>query len=53
MKRFNTHESAVERKLDRIIELLTIQPRNVEHDDERMAHIRKQYLAAMKRREEE
>ena len=53
MKRYNRHERAVERKLDEIIKLLTTQPRNTEHDDERMAIIREQYKEAMKLRDEE
>lgn len=52
MKRYNRHERAVERKLDEIIKLLTTQPRNTEHDDERMAIIREQYKEAMKLRYE-
>ena len=53
MKRYNRHERAVERKLDEIIKLLTTQPRNIKHDDERMAIIREQYKEAMKLRDEE
>ena len=43
MKKINRHEIAVERKLDQIIELLSTQPRNVKHDDERMAHLRNEF----------
>lgn len=52
MKRFNRHERAVERKLDEIIKLLTTQPRDTQHDDERMAIIREQYKEAMRLRYE-
>ena len=53
MSRYNRHERAVERKLDEIIKLLTTQPRNTEHDDERMAIIREPYKEAMRLRDEE
>ena len=53
MKRYNRHERAVERKLDEIIKLLTTQPRNTEHDEERMAIIKEQYKEAMRLRDEE
>tara|TARA_A100001391_G_scaffold203064_1_gene194383 strand:+ start:172 stop:363 length:192 start_codon:yes stop_codon:yes gene_type:complete len=52
MKRFNRHERAVERKLDEIIKLLTTQPRNTEHDDERMAIIKEKYKESLRLRYE-
>ena len=51
MKRYPAHERAVERKLDEIIKLLQQQPRNTEHDDERMAIIKHQYMEAMRKRD--
>ena len=44
MKIYNRHERAVERKLDEIIKLLTTQPRNRKHDDERIEFLKKQYM---------
>tara|TARA_R100001510_G_C7585220_1_gene156798 strand:+ start:539 stop:709 length:171 start_codon:yes stop_codon:yes gene_type:complete len=44
MKRYDRHERAVERKLDEIIKLLTTQPRDRKHDDERIEFLKKQYM---------
>lgn len=44
MKRYNRHERAVERKLDEIIKLLSTLQRDTKHDEERIAHLKKQYM---------
>ena len=52
MKRYNRHERAVERKLDEIIKLLTTQPRNRKHDDERIEFLKKQYMKKYNKKKE-
>lgn len=49
MKRYNKHERAVERKLDEIIKLLSTLQRNTEHDEERIAQLKKQYMKEIMR----
>ncbi len=44
MKRYNRHERAVERKLDEIIKLLSTLQRDTKHDEERIAHLKEQYM---------
>ena len=52
MKRYNRHERAVESKLDEIIKLLTTQPRNRKHDDERIEFLKKQYMKKYNKKKE-